>query len=330
MKDASSVFGPAWQWREESGLLKAKDGALRVFHGPGEGRGAWSRIAVDRYGEHFWVTEWESEGESPLERASGGLVDFYLKRGARSVCLLERPLRGLPAQLKCLGGTAPSGPFTVTEGRRKYEIRFGGNQTGLFLDHAPLRDWLETSMRGKRVLNTFAYTGSLSIAAGLGGAALVTTLDLAKPAVEWARVNWKLNGLPESSVDSRAEFLARDTFEELPRMKRAGERFDCVILDPPSFSRGKKGGSFSTAKDLRKLHELAFAVLEPGGVLVTSLNSANLSRTDYARDVFEAARTQGLALSVIREIGLPETFPTPLDAERARYLKGWILRVSKG
>lgn len=313
----------AWQWRENGGVI-ANPSPVRLFHGPGEGSGAWSRLAVDRYGEHLWITEWESEGEPALARHGRALVDFYLERGLRSVCRLERPLRGLPAQLKTMGGTPPAGPWVVSEGSRKFEIRFGGNQTGLFLDHAPLRDWLQTHARGMRVLNTFAYTGSLSVAAGLGRASRVATLDLAKPATEWARANWNLNELAEGD----AQFLAADVFEALPRMKRQGERFDCVILDPPSFSRGKKG-AFSTARDLRRLHELAFAVLEPDGVLVTSLNSANLPRAQYALEVQEAARSANVSLQVIREIGLPETFPTPLGDERARYLKGWILRARR-
>lgn len=318
----------AWLWRERGGLL-ADPSPLRVFHGPGEGTGAWSRIAVDRYGEHFWVTEWESEGESAAKQHARAIADFYLAQGARSVCLLERPLRGLPAQLKCLGGTPPDGPWVVSEKGRRYEIRFGGNQTGLFLDHAPLRDWLQANTRGMRVLNTFSYTGSLSVAAGLGGASRVTTQDLAKPALEWARRNWELNSLDGGDGGpARGEFLVQDVFETLPRLRRAGERFDCVILDPPSFSRGKKG-EFSTARDLRKLHELAFAVLEPDGVLCTSINSANLPRGQYATDVQEAARAHGLSLEIIREIQLPETFPTPLATERLRYLKGWVLRARR-
>jgi 23S rRNA (cytosine1962-C5)-methyltransferase len=288
-------------------------------------------LAVDRYGEHFWVTEWESEGRSALDSATAAtrLAEFYLKRGARSVCLLERPLRGLPAQLRCLGGVAPTEPWVVAERGRRYEIRFGGNQTGLFLDHAPLRDWLQANVGGMRVLNTFSYTGTLSVAAGLARARAVTTLDLAKPAIAWARANWSHNGLPEDSLEQRARFLAADVFESLPRMKRANERYDCVILDPPSFSRSKQGASFSTAKDLRKLHDLAFSVLEAEGVLVTSLNSAQLARAQYATKVLEAARAHGVSLQVVREIQLPETFPTPLGAERARYLKGWILRTRR-
>src|SRR6202041_44691 len=139
---------------------------------------------------------------------------------------------------------------------------------GLFLDHAPLRAWLKENSKGLNVLNTFAYTGSLSVAAGVGGAKKVTTLDLSRPTLEWARENWELNRLAEKNSD----FIFGDYFEWIPRLAKKNQLFDCVILDPPSFSRGKKGG-FSTTKDLRTLHELALDCVAPEGVLVTSINS---------------------------------------------------------
>ena len=176
-------------------------------------------------------------------------------------------------------------------------------------------------MKDLTVLNCFAYTGSLSVAAGAGGAKSVTTLDLSKPVVRWAEENWKLNELPAE----RARFVAGDVFERLPRFARQGERFGCVILDPPSFSRGNKG-SFSTARDLPRLHRLALDCLEEGGVLVSSINSANVSRAKYEADVRQAARDSGAELEVLGRIQLAEPFRGPRGVGED-YLKGWILRV---
>src|SRR5690606_24981460 len=152
-----------------------------------------------------------------------------------------------------LFGEVPAGHFSVSEGGRSFLVQLQGvRHPGLFLDLAPLRDWLQARSQGWRVLNAFAYTGSLSVAAGRGGASHVTTIDLSRPTIRWAEENWRENVLPESS----ARFIAGDVFEWLPRLRREKAEYDCLILDPPSFSRGKKG-SFSTAKDLRRLHELA-------------------------------------------------------------------------
>ncbi|WP_421020808.1 hypothetical protein, partial [Klebsiella pneumoniae] len=79
----------AWRWRDERGLL-AESSALRVFHGPGEGSGALAGLAIDRFGEHFWITIWEGHSE----RAEGALplvADFLRAHGARSAVHLPRP-----------------------------------------------------------------------------------------------------------------------------------------------------------------------------------------------------------------------------------------------
>ena len=175
------------------------------------------------------------------------------------------------------------------------------------------------------MLNLFAYTGSLSIAAARGGAKHVTTLDLSKPTIDWARHNWELNSL--ARVEAR--FIAEDAFRGLSRLAKVGEKFDAIILDPPSFSRSKEGKTFSTAKDLEALHEAVFKVVNPaGGWVITSINSANRSHEQFAKDILMAAKRQKLHVQVHRQIDAPETFPTRLAQPEERYLKGWVLRVS--
>lgn len=315
--DLGAALESAWKSREGRGET------LRVFHGPGEGSGDLERIAIDRFGDGYWVTEWESEkgrgGWTP--EVARAVTEFLKARGARHAVVMRRPEKGIPQLPERILGEGPE-RFEAVEGRSRFWIRLEGTRhPGLFLDHAPLRRWLESSARGWKVLNAFAYTGSLSVAAGVGGAAQVTTLDLSKPSVAWARENWQLNGLDEAA----SRFVSGDVFEWLPRLKREGQAYDCVILDPPSFSRGEKG-SFSTAKDLEKLHVLALGCLAPGGVLVTSINSAKIPREKYLRELVSATRAAGREGRILFDIGLPETFPTRLGREEDRYLKGWAIR----
>lgn len=315
----------AWKWREERGLFEESQ-VLRVFHGPGEATGPLSRFAVDRFSDHYWITRWEKEHEKPQEsqKAIEQILGFLVTREAASVVGLWRPEKGVPERPHLLHGTVSSGRFEVREGPFRFWIQLQESRhPGLFLDHFPLRLWLRRRAREWKVLNTFSYTGSLSVASGVGGASHVTTLDLAKPAVQWAEENWKLNGL----ASDRARFIDGDVFEWLPRLKREGERYDCVILDPPSFSRGKKG-TFSTSKDLSRLHALAIDVLVPGGVIVTSINSAQVSWGRYEQQVLEAARSRKRSFEVLSRVDLPETFPTRFGSDEDRYLKGWILRES--
>jgi 23S rRNA G2069 N7-methylase RlmK/C1962 C5-methylase RlmI len=313
---AASALLAAWDRREKGGWL-ARFPALRVFHGPGEGSGALRDVAIERFasaeGDDYWVTAWATS----WKEAESDCVEFLRSKGARSAVLVRRPEKGVAESSRKILGEPPESSW-VGEGRSRFLIRFEGTRhPGLFLDHEPLRAWLSENARGWRVLNTFAYTGSLSVAAGLGGASHVTTLDLSKPSVNWAKANWEGNGLEASS----ARFVAGDVFEWLPRLKRSGERFDCVILDPPSFARGNKS-SFSTAKDLPRLHELALAILAPGGHLVSSINSANVPRAKFETAVKQAARAAGAKLEMLRSIELPETFPARKPEDR--YLKGGI------
>jgi 23S rRNA (cytosine1962-C5)-methyltransferase len=312
-------FERAWRWREGLGLFHGTE-ALRVFHGPGEGSSGLESVALDRYGDHYWVTVW-GHTERAIEQ---GLCSFLRSKQARSAVVLRRPERGTPELPTALFGEPPVEAFSVREFEGAYAIRMRDTRhPGLFLDHQPLRRWLIARARGWRVLNAFAYTGSLSVAAAKGGASHVTTLDLSKPTIQWARENWALNAFSEE----RGRFLAGDVFDWLPRLAKKQERFDCVILDPPSFARGTRG-TFSTAKDLPRLHELAIEVLAPGGFLISSINSADVSWSRFEGDVTKAARTKRLELQILSRVDLPETFPTRMDDSEGRYLKGFILRRS--
>jgi 23S rRNA (cytosine1962-C5)-methyltransferase len=313
----------AWQWRLQSGVLQRLP-AVRVFHGPGEASSpVGAGLLIEKFGSGFWIFEREGEGKPAPEDT---VLEFLQELGARRAVWLRRPKKGVPEEAVLVLGNDTE-PVELEEGGLRMQIRFRDTRhPGLFLDHEPLRAWLQQNRVGGRVLNLFAYTGSLSIAAARGGAQHVTTLDLSKPTLEWARLNWELNSL--GHVDAR--FMAEDSFKGLQRLAKAGETFDTVILDPPSFSRDKNGKTFSTAKDLEALHDAVFKVMNPaGGWVITSINSANCSREQYARDVLNAAKRNRFQVQVQRQIDAPETFPTRLDQPESRYLKGWILRVRR-
>lgn len=314
--------------------------ALRVFHGPGEARLAdslWQAVlknlSIDRFGCHAWVTLWEDQSANPVrdrfEQYLRTPLCGFLQTRFDSAVFVYRPLKGVPDNPSVLFGAPPVERYEVQEGKARYWIQLQDTKhPGLFLDHAPLREWLMQHCCGLRVLNTFAYTGSLSVAAALGGAAHITTLDLSKATIRWAEVNGELNGI----VDERARWLVGDVFEWLPRLKKEIAQgkiplFDMVIMDPPSFSRSDKI-TFSTAKDLPALHALALEILAPGGLLVTSINSAKISWTQFERDILQAANRCQRVLQVLKRLEQPESFPNWLHEQASeRYLKGFIFRA---
>ncbi len=149
-----------------------------------------------------------------------------------------------------------------------------GYSCGLFPDQRSNRAWLR-EIRPRRLLNTFAYTCAFSIAAASAGAETLS-VDLAKPALERGRHNFALNGL---SVDGH-RFLSDDVLDVLPRLARRGEKFDAIILDPPTFSRGHRGRIFRVGEDISRLLDLALACAAPGAWILLSTNCSSLSLSD--------------------------------------------------
>lgn len=318
-------FESAWNLRERLGLFESSE-AFRIFHGPGEGNFESRLCAVDRFSHHYWITQWE-EHESRVyhqKTLEKNLIHFLEGKGAKSAVKVVRPHNGLSSEAVLLFGKAPKSRFPVTENGVQFWIQFQNTRhPGLFLDHEPLRSWLRKQTRGLSILNTFAYTGSLSVAGALGQASEITTLDLSRSAIEWAKENFLLNGLePQEN-----RWIIGNVFEWLPRFKKEKKKFDCIIIDPPSFSRAGHG-NFSTAKDLQKLHGIALELLVEKGYLITSINSAKISWQKFEMDVFKAAKSQNKNLAILKQIDLPESFPTPLGKNEIRYLKGWILQQS--
>lgn len=159
--------------------------------------------------------------------------------------------------------------FVVDESPFKFLVNLERYlDTGLFLDHRPLRKHLLNESRDKKVLNLFCYTGSLSVAAALGGAT-VTSIDMSNTYLDWAIENFHLNQLdPKAHVFYRADVL-----KELEERKEKKERFDIIILDPPSFSNSKK---MDEDLDIERDHPLlirdCMQLLTPDGILYFSTN----------------------------------------------------------
>ncbi|MEM1058020.1 MAG: class I SAM-dependent methyltransferase [Verrucomicrobiota bacterium] len=187
-------------------------------------------------------------------------------------------------------------PGEACEHGLRYGLDFGAYTVGLFLDQAQNRKRVATARPGERLLNLFAYTCSFSVAAAARGAETLS-VDLARPALERGRANFALNGLatdPDAGDRRpRQRFLADDAFAVLPRLARRGERFDWIVLDPPTFSRGKRGSKkkvFRVERDLPELIALCWEVLAPGGRLLVSTNCAAFDRAALASAITAALR----------------------------------------
>jgi 23S rRNA (cytosine1962-C5)-methyltransferase len=198
--------------------------------------------------------------------------------------------RGAPVLLRGEKG-APL-ETEVSEAGVRYGLDFeGGYSAGLFIDQrgnrARLRAW-----RPKRLLNTFAYTCSFSVVAALAGAETVS-VDLSRRSLTRGEENFTRNGL---DAKTGHRFIADDVLAVLPRLARRGEKFDAIVLDPPTFSRNQSGAAFQVQRDFERLVSLALEVAAPGARLLLSVNHSAMRVADLewaARNALKLAGRSG-------------------------------------
>ncbi len=284
-------------------------------------------LAVDRYGDAL-VAHVYSEGAivAPPMSILRALAE---RAGARSVYVKYRPTQANTLDEDLRASLAPSRPIlgqavervTALENGLRFEIRPGdGLNPGLFLDMREARAWLRSVSAGKTVLNTFAYTCGFGVAALAGGAARALNLDISRRILDWGAHNYALNGLQPVKTD----FVAGDVFDWLRRFARRGQRFDIVILDPPSFSTTRES-RFSVERDMAGLVALAARVTEPGGWLIAATNQRQLTLRAFRARVAEGLT--GAQGRIVRALHEPEMdFPAAAGAQP--YLKVLLCQIA--
>ena len=228
-------------------------------------------LAIDRYAD--WLHVQVFEKKRPLETADLEGIQAELARclglpRQHVVIKHRRRQRGLD-QYEKLAADSPS--FSVAERGLRFEVNLSSYlDTGLFLDHRDTRQMIRDRARDKTFLNLFAYTGSFTVYAAAGGARRSITVDMSKTYQAWSQRNLANNGLDDPE---RHSFVQSDAVAFLQRMRAEGERFDLILLDPPSFSNSKRmDNTFDVQRDQLSLLGATLELLAPGGELVFSNN----------------------------------------------------------
>ena len=292
--------------------------SYRVVNGEGD---RLPGIVADRYGD-FVVCQFLTAGAARLapvfvealrdtlaptgvyERSEGGV----------------RAEEGIPGARGVLAGAEPPPRIVIEEhGARFFVDVLHGQKTGFFLDQWQARMRVRALGEGRSVLNTFAYTGGFAIAAGLGGATKVVSVESSRPALELAEAAWAENGLDPSL----SHWIQADVFEYLHGTR---ERFDVVVLDPPPFVRRRRDVD-AGLRGYRDVNLQAFRHLAPGGWLFTSSCSQHLSRTAFREVVAAAAADAGRQPVIVEEFGHPPDHPVLAAHPEGEYLKSLLLRA---
>jgi 23S rRNA (cytosine1962-C5)-methyltransferase len=192
----------------------------------------------------------------------------------------------------------------------------------LFLDHRESRARVRTLANGLAVLNLYGYTGGFSVAAGLGGARMVTTVDVAKPAIAFAERSFALNGLPPA----RQRAVAEDVPDFLKRESALGDRYDLVIADPPNFAPNQ--ASLPAAlESYAALHAACLGMIAPDGLYLAASCSSHVRGSDFLDTLREGSRRARRVLSILEQTGAPFDHPRLLAFPEGDYLKVVLCRV---
>jgi 23S rRNA (cytosine1962-C5)-methyltransferase len=301
------------------GRFDADTTAYRLCNGEGD---RVPGLVLDRY-ETVVVVRLDTDAWTPhLDSVIGALRGPLSDRGVRSMAL--RITRGDGAagrKILRLDGSEPPDHIVVRERGMAMEVDLGqGQKTGAFLDQRENRARVRALARGRaRVLNLFSYAGGFSVAAALGGAGRVTSVDVAAAGHGTAQRTFRANG-----VDPGAHaFVTADVFVFLDKARACGDRFDLVVSDPPSFAPSERARPRALVA-YRRLHAAAAAVLAEGGVLCAASCSSHVDAEAFLATLDDASLGRGDLC--LRELhGQPEDHPTLPAWPEGRYLKLAVL-----
>lgn len=262
-------------------------------------------VAVDVYrGEKIWVNVQEYESPKSIDpqkanqRLAGVMAEIpkVLEIPADQVFLKIRRKQKNTEQYEKHGD---SGRFhEVAEGGCRFWVNFEDYlDTGLFLDHRPMRLLIRQLAKGKRFLNLFAYTGSATVHAVAGGAVSSLSIDMSKTYLEWAKRNFDLNGINSDHKLLRANCL--QWLADQAAGKGNKPQFDLIFLDPPTFSNSKKmDEAFDIQNDHVQLLQNAAALLAEDGILFFS---TNFRRFKLHRDSLQGLNIEEISSKTIDE-----------------------------
>jgi 23S rRNA (cytosine1962-C5)-methyltransferase len=301
----------ALAWRTQLGLV-GPDRAYRLVHGAGDGLPGFAcdvlgpTAVVYVYGEGLRALGRQlAEAITGFAKLDGAVVKLRVRGGASEVS-------------QETVGKAPEDKLVVTEHDVPYEVHpLGGLNVGLFTDMREHRRGLARFAGGKRVLNLFSYTGALGLACARAGAVSVTNVDTSEGVQAWAAGNFARSGV-------KGAFETGDAVRFLARAARDKERYDLVIIDPPTFSTAR-GAPWTLDRDYPALIAQATAVIPEQGTLWLAANTYELgSLAKLAQKGLRSARTA----TIVEQSGLPPEYPTVAAQPQDRYLQVCVLRLS--
>jgi len=278
--------------------------AYREMNGAADGFPGW---LVDRYDKWLFVQHDQDFEKGPLpslhDGSTAGVYYFATERD-RSVTGATKGIKPMLLEGKIAPEIIP-----IKENGITYHVNFDELSTGIFLDQRNQRAWLSRFCTPQtKVLNCFSHCGAFSIAAATAGAETVS-LDLDKKWLDRVGPQLKANNIDDSG--KRHDRIYGDCFDWLLRLGKRGEKFDIVIIDPPSTSvGGKKKKRWSAKNDYDELVSLAAPLVKEGGLLWATTNSNQIHPVKFARMCKKGLVSAGIPDAKLERVAaMPSDFP---------------------
>jgi 23S rRNA (cytosine1962-C5)-methyltransferase len=271
MSDVLSVFELMAHIQPKLANLPATQ-ARRLLHGRGACFAGWQHLNIDYYAGVVLLT-WFAEptDEQALQEA---LITAFAQQATALLTGIASQHRHIrPASTHALWGEVPD-KLVAREGELQFWVDMKRQNSGLFMDMAPGRQWLLDHAAGKQLLNTFAFTCSLSVAAIAGGAQRVVNIDMNGGVLNRGRENQALNNQQSADV----EYLPYKVLKSINKLERKGP-FDLLIADPPTFQRG----SFEFDKDYGRLLRRLPRLLATEATLLLCCNSPRVTEAEFRK-----------------------------------------------
>ena len=307
--------------RESLGMVHNEDTTCyRLVHGEGD---LLPGLVVDVYGRTA-VVQCHSVGmyhsrmliAEAIRKAYGEEIEAIYDKSSQTL-----PFKAdLGAIDGYLWGRSENPDAVVLENGLKFKVNWEeGQKTGFFIDQRVNRDLVRQYSRGRKVLNTFCYTGGFSVAALAGGAKEVVSIDLSERAVKLADENVRLN----FGDEAKHEAIACNAVEYL---KDIDSDYDLIILDPPAFAKHHKVLG-NALQGYKKINARALQKIRPGGILFTFSCSQAVSRELFRTTIFTAAAIAGRKVRIIGQLTQPADHPINIYHPEGEYLKGLVVYV---
>ena len=280
------------------------ESAFRLFNGFAEG---YPDLALDIYGSTLVIHNYADE---PMENQRViQEITTYLQNSLTwlHTGILKNRNGKMQEEKKGIRIFGDKPDRKIKEHGIWYAIDLTMNRdSSFYLDTRQLRKWLIKNMRDRSVLNTFAYTGSLGIAAMAGGASTVIQTDMNRQFLNLAKDSCSLNGFPIL----KQNFLAQDFFPVIANIKSRKQHFDCVIIDPPFFSTTSKG-KVDQEKESARLINKVRPLIKDNGYLIAINNALYVSGQEYIQTLEELCKDGYLSIKELIPVDEDLARPNP-------------------